>query len=230
MTLVHLTRLQWVFQLCLAHWESQCLLQHPINRRENGGSCTKAVLKRSSHVHFGSQLLNPKSLFFKPQAGESVSYSSHIWILPTLVTNVSVLWTTWHVASKGSGEFSVPQSPCASHSVVHPALVFWSLQEGMFSLLGSQKSDRILKRNLIILLKDLASHLACLICLDTIWGIFDIHVVQAVNYSIGTGHKTLTTLSQLVMGEVWGQPLSLGASLKLTRSDFSSLGPEMRYI
>lgn len=109
-------------------------------------------------------------------------------------------------------------------SPVHPAPMFWSLQEVLLSLLGSQKPDKILKRNLIILLKDLTSRLACLICSDTVWGIFDIHVVQAVNYSVGTGHKTLTTLSQLVISKVWGQPSSLEASLKLKRSGFSSLG------
>lgn len=84
--------------------------------------------------------------------------------------------------------------------------MFWSLPKGLFSLLGSQKPDKILERNLIILfLKDLASHLAFLIYSDTVWGIFDIHVVQVVNYSVGTGHRTLTTLSQLVIGKVWGQ-------------------------
>lgn len=88
---------------------------------------------------------------------------------------------------------------------MHPAPVFWSSQEGMFSLLDSQKPDKILKRNLIILLKDLTSHLACLICSDTVWGIFDIHAAQAVNYSVGTGHKTLATRSQLVIGKAWEQ-------------------------
>lgn len=110
---------------------------------------------------------------------------------------VSAPWATWHVARKGSGECSVPQSPCSS------VPMFWSLPEGAFSLLGSQKPDKILKRNMIILfLKGLASHLACLIYSDTVWGIFDIHVVQAVNYSLGTGHKTLTTLSQLAIRKV----------------------------
>lgn len=109
-----------------------------------------------------------------------------------------------------------------------PVAMFWSLPEGMFSFLGSQKLDKILKRNMIILfLKDLASHLACLIDSDTVWGIFDIHVEQAVNYSVGTGHKTLTTLSQLVVRKVWGQPSPPPeASLNQKRSGFSSSGTQ----
>lgn len=66
--------------------------------------------------------------------------------------------------------------------------------------------------------------MACLICSDTVWGIFDIHVVQGVNYSVGTVHKTLATLSQLVIGKVWGQTPSPEDSLKLKRLGFSSLG------
>lgn len=34
--------------------------------------------------------------------------------------------------------------------------------------------------------------MACLNCSDTVWGIFGIHVVQVVNYSVGTVNKTLT--------------------------------------
>lgn len=34
--------------------------------------------------------------------------------------------------------------------------------------------------------------MACLICSETVWGIFGIHVVQVVNYSAETVNKTLT--------------------------------------
>lgn len=66
--------------------------------------------------------------------------------------------------------------------------------------------------------------MACLICSDTVWGIFDIHVVQGVNYSVGTVYKTLTTLSQLVISKVWRQTPSLEDSLKLKRSGSFSWG------
>lgn len=88
------------------------------------------------------------------------------------------------------------------------SLTVWEISARSISM--AESGDHTLKNknknyfhwSIILFLKGLASHLACLIYSDTVWGIFDIHVVQAVNYSVGTGHKTLTTLSQLAIRKV----------------------------
>lgn len=86
---------------------------------------------------------------------------------------------------------------------MHTDLLFWPLGQGMFSLLGNWVSGR----NMIKSWKGtwsfsegLTSCLACLICSSTVRGIFGIHVVQVVNYSVGTVNKTLTNSASLRQG------------------------------
>lgn len=66
--------------------------------------------------------------------------------------------------------------------------------------------------------------MACLICSDTVRGIFGIHVVQVVNYSVGTVTETLTSSASVRLRQGLGAAPFLSLPPKLGKEETFPIG------
>ena len=126
---------------------------------------------------------------------------------------------------KGPGEFLYHAVP------VHTNLVFSPLGQGIFfppsGQLGQwKKPDKILGGTWSFS-EGLTRCLTCLICSDTVQGIFSIHVGQVVNYSVGTVNKTQQDPHQLCLSQYqagFGNSPFFPSHQSLKRAGFSPWG------